>query len=187
AWWSGQGLAPLANEAPDDAEPLIGLSNTLGDSLTADGWAVIPYGDTLNRRGDGEYVQRFGRPEAEAMVAHFRSTWSKIKRALRGMPIYRGHPDQADQIKRERDREKDPARRNRLTALVNEVEARYPDKTVYGTIADMEARDEGLALKPVLTDAGVALVNEAGLSSFSPHWLARTLDDEGGRSVRAPA
>lgn len=156
----------LANEAMPDGTPLVGLSNELG-VIGGDGWAIIPYGDHPNERG----LQPFGRAEAERMVGYFKNTWNSIKRAFVGMPVYRGHPDMAKTVRVELQREKDPAKRAGLQALINTIERRYPDKTVYGTITDLEARDTGLALRVVLTEEGAALVNEQGLGSFSPHWL----------------
>ncbi len=137
---------------------MTGLSNEI-DAATGDGWARIPYGEWPHAEG----LQRFGREEADAMVGYFKSTWNRIKRAVVGMPIFRGHPD--------------------LAAVANE----YPDKAVYGTIADLEARDDGLYLRPILSEAGAALVNEKGLKFFSPHWLARKLEPKNGRPVFAPA
>lgn len=175
------GLTALVNELPADLEPLTGIGNEL--ALTGgDGWALIPYGDHPNTRG----LQRFGKTSAQEMHGYFRNAWNTIKRAFVGMPIYRGHPDQADTVARERDREKDPAKRRQLDALVNEIMRRYPDRTIYGTIADIEVREDGLAIKPILTEAGAALVNEKGLKFFSPHWLARDLPAENGREIKEP-
>jgi hypothetical protein len=152
-------LISLANESTSpDRVPLVGLSNAISTDA-GDGWALIPYGEWPHAEG----LQRFGKADAEEMVGYFRNTWNRIKRAVVGMPIFRGHPD--------------------LPALANQ----YPDKTTYGSIADMEARDEGLAIKPILTEAGALLVNEKGLNHFSPHWLAKKLGVERGRQVYAPA
>ena len=162
----GGSLTALANEAAPEGVALIGVGNELGVSA-GDGWALIPYGRHPNERG----LQPFGKPEAERMVGYFKNTWNTIKRAFVGMPILRGHPDMAKSVRREMEREKDPAKRASLQSLINTIERRYPDKTVYGTITDLEARDEGLALRCVLTEEGAALVNEGGLNCFSPHWL----------------
>lgn len=168
-------LKAFGNEAGPDRVATIGLSNELTASHP-DGWALIPYGIYPNERG----LQRFAREDAERMVSYFKSAWNTVKRALTGMPIYSGHPDMADTVAKERDREKDPAKRARLAALVNEIERRWPDRTVYGTIIDLEARADGLALRLVLTEAGVGLVNEQGQKFFSPHWLGMPLDTTGG-------
>lgn len=180
AFGAGQWTA-LANEArPDDGVALIGLGNEL--AVAGDGWALIPYGDHPNERG----LQPFGRAEAERMVGYFKNTWNTIKRVFVGMPIYRGHPDMATTVRDELKREKDPAKRAGLESLINTIERRYPDKTVYGTVADLEARDTGLALKIILTEAGAALVNEGGLDHFSPHWLGLPGEPRDGKTVKIP-
>lgn len=138
-------------------EPLVGLANEI-DLQSGDGWALLsPYGEWPHADG----LQRFGRPEAEQMVKYFKTTWNRIKRAVVGQPIYRGHPD--------------------MKSLANQ----YPDKTTYGSIADLEARDDGLWFRPILTPDGARQV-ESGAKFVSPHWLANSLPSEGGRRVFAP-
>lgn len=178
--FEGVRLTPLANEAEPERVALIGLGNEV--TVMSDGWAVIPYGIHPNERG----LQSFGRAEADRMVGYFKNGWNTIKRAFVGMPILRGHPDMAKTVRDEMAKEKDPARRASLQSLINTIERRYPDKTVYGTIADMEARDEGLAIKPVLTEDGAALVNEGGLNQFSPHWLGIDGTTPDGRAAKLP-
>ncbi len=152
-----RGWVAFANEAAADRVALFGLTNEI-DAPTGDGWARIGYGEWPHEEG----LQRFGRAQAEEMVGYFKNTWNRIKRAVVGMPIFRGHPD--------------------LKAIANQ----YPDKAVYGAIADMEARDDGLYIRPIISEAGAALVNEKGLKYFSPHWLARKLPPENGKPVFAP-
>lgn len=176
-----QPLTALANEAGPDRIALIGLGNEIV-SPVGDGWALIPYGNHPNERG----LQPFGKAEAEQMVGYFKNTWNTLKRAFVGMPILRGHPDMVGSVRKELARAKDPATRTSLQALINSIERRYPDKTVYGTIADMEARDDGLALRPVLTEAGAALVNEGGLTCFSPHWLCVPGQPIDGQATQVP-
>lgn len=174
-------LTALANEAAPEGVAVVGLSNELG-ALAGDGWAIIPYGQHPNDRG----LQPFGKPEAERMVGYFKNGWNSIKRAFVGMPIYRGHPDMAKTVRAELKRATEPAQRASLQALINSIERRYPDKTVYGTITDLEARDEGLALRVVLTEEGAALVNESGLTSFSPHWLGLDGPPVNGKPTKIP-
>jgi hypothetical protein len=173
-------FSALANEAAPDRFALIGLGNEM--ALSRDGWALIPYGDHPNERG----LQPFHRAEAERMVGYFKNTWNTVKRAFVGMPVLRGHPDMAKTVKAELAREKDPAKRAGLQSLINTIERRYPDKTVYGTISDLEARDDGLAIKTVLTEEGAALVNEGGLTHFSPHWLCIDGEPVGGKPTKVP-
>ena len=150
-------LHALANEeslVSDTA--FIGIGNEI--SVGGDGLAVIPYGEWPHPDG----MQRFGKTEAVQMVGYFKNIWNQMKRAVTGLPIFKGHPD--------------------LPGLANQ----YPDKTEYGQIADMEARDDGLALKLVLGSGGAALVQK-GLKYISPHWLANQVGRQpNGKPIYAP-
>lgn len=159
----------LANHAEQTEIEVIALPNEL--ALDEQGWALIPYGSSLHSGKDAfasgsaaekaGVIQRFTREDAVALVNDFKSTWSTIKRAVVGLPIFKGHPD------------------------APRFAARYPDKAPRGSIADLEVRDNGLALKPILTPQGGADV-AAGASQFSPFWLLKKTGEEGGRIVAAP-
>ena len=159
----------LANEAEPEKLSVIGLANAL--DLDEQGWALIPYGSSMHSGKDGltakpavekmGVIQHFTREDAVALVNDFKSTWSTIKRAVVGLPVFKGHPD------------------------APRFASRYPDKSPRGSIADMEVRDNGLAFKPVLTPQGAADV-EGGLSQFSPYWLLKKTGEEAGRVVAAP-
>lgn len=137
---------------------MVGLGNEVDLAATGDGWALLaPYGAWPHAEG----IQKFGRPEAEQMVAYFKNGWNRLKRVFVGSPIYHGHPDNK--------------------AFANQ----HTDKTVYGTTADLEARDDGLYFRPVLTDSGAQHV-QAGAKFVSPHWLANEVGEENGRKVYAP-
>jgi len=176
-----QQLVALGNEAAPTGEPLIGLGNAV--AIDDHGWAIIPYGEHMHEQG----LQRFGREQAEEIEGYFRNTWNTIKRAIVGLPIYKGHPDLVDQRQKSLANAKDEATRARIRASIEELKRRYPDRANYGSIADLEVRDDGLAVKPVLTGDGATLVNEKGLRYFSPHWLARQGPKENGRDVFTPA
>ncbi|MES2692781.1 MAG: DUF935 family protein [Verrucomicrobiota bacterium] len=177
-----RGFAALANEADPSGSAFLGLTNEFASTASTDGWARVPYGEWPHEEG----LQRFGRAEAEEMVRYFKNTWNRLKRAITGLPIYRGHPDLADTLKKQRPLA-NAADRAHLDQRIAEVETRWPDRREYGSIADLEARDDGLYLKPVLTPAGAALVNEDGLRFFSPHWLGKPLSPTNGRPVYGPA
>lgn len=179
-----RGFAPgpvwaLANEGdPTHQARISALANGAMDDA---GWFVIPYGDSRHSGKEGRIgserertpeqieaersgvIQRLTREDAVALVNDFKSTWTRIKRAVVGLPVYKGHPD------------------------AKRFEKRFPDKTPRGTIADMEAREEGLAIRPVLTGQGADDV-DAGWNQPSPYWLLRPTgeEDEGGRPVLAP-
>ncbi len=175
----GLSLTPLANESPITGEALIGFANEV--TATEDGWIRIGYGEHEHEQG----IQRFGRAQAEEMVGYFRNTWNRLKRAVTGLPIFSGHPDLADQLRKQRTALANDGQRAALDRRIAELERQYPDKREYGAIADMQAREDGLYLQPVLPPSGEALVN-AGRNRFSPHWLAKTLGQERGRTVYAP-
>lgn len=147
----------LANSTePTFAFECFGLGNEI--AMDSDGMAIIPYGNWPHSEG----MQQFGRAEADEMVGYFKNTWNKLKRAITGLPVFKGHPD--------------------VPAFANQ----YPDKTEYGQIADMEARETGLAVKLVLGRAGAALV-ERGLKFISPHWRANLVGNlANGKPIYAP-
>lgn len=145
----------LANENTNGDFALIGFSNA--QEIGEDGWTLIPYGEWPHSEG----IQQFAQQQAEQIVSAFKSTWGRFKRAVIGLPVFKGHPD--------------------LKGLENQ----YPDKAEYGQIADMEARPEGLAIKQVLSSAGAALVDK-GLRFISPHWLCNAIGERNGVTVYAP-
>jgi hypothetical protein len=150
----------LANsKGGEEQVALVGLGNEI-DLAAHDGWAMVaPYGTWEHSQG----LQRFGRHQAEEIVANYKSLWSRIKRAVVGLPIFKGHPDHV--------------------AFANI----HTDKTEYGQIADLEARDDGLWMKPVLSGAGADLVL-GGLKFVSPNWRARMVGlANDGRRIFEPA
>ena len=165
-----------ASQTPDLPDPgtELGLANDL--QIDDQGWAVIPYGDSRHSGRDAHkanaaspgatrpngVLQRFSRENAPDIVDDFKSTWSRIKRAVVGLPIFKGHPD--------------------APAFAHI----FPDKTPRGTIADMEAGDQGLRLKFVLTNAGAADV-EGGMNQFSPFWELQAISKAAdGAIIAAP-
>jgi hypothetical protein len=151
-------LANSAASAPE-LEDLVDQANSLDLSAAPDGWALLArYGDWPHEKG----LQRFGREQADEIVSRFHSAWGRIKRAIVGLPVFKGHPDIADFANIHRDR------------------------TEYGQIADLEARDDGLWGRLVLGSAGADLV-VAGHKHVSPHWKARRSGEASGRQVYAPA
>ena len=152
----GRGLElTLSNSA--GALYCLGLSNAV--ETDERGWTVLPFGMFAHSQG----FQRFGMKEAEAIVETFKSACGRLKRAIVGLPVYKGHPD-------------DPAFSNK-----------YRDKTEYGQVADMEVRDNGLAIRHVLSNAGAAIVSKLGIDRISPRWkVAPTGEMKEGRPVYAP-
>lgn len=117
---------------------------TVGD----DGWALIPFGDWPHEMG----MQKFHREQGMALMNAFKSTANRLRRAVTGLPIYKGHPDSP------------------VASIANQ----YPDKGDKGQIADMEVRPAGLALKLVLSNEGADLVRK-GWKFISPMWIANLI------------
>ena len=132
------------NDAQEDGQLQECLHN---GEVASDGWAIIPYGDWPHEMG----MQKFHRPQAEAIVAAFENAAGRFfRRAVVGLPILKGHPDHP------------------VAAIANQ----YPDKGDKGQIAEMEARDDGLALRLILSSAGADLVRK-GWKFISPLWLGQ--------------
>jgi hypothetical protein len=142
-------------------------------SLGADGWAQIaPFGDfpgmATEFNGDGtvkrrvKAIQRIDRAAAESMVGHFKSVPGKIKRFLRGLPIYVGHPDA-------------PA-----------IGDRYPNKAPVGTFSDLRVSEAGLYGLPVFTNEGLAELEATPRMGLSGRWSAEEVGIENGERVFRP-
>lgn len=138
-------------------ENLSCLSNEF--SIQAD-WLKIPYGDHPHYTGA---VQRLTRAIAENLANDFNSFGARLGRLFGGLPIFVGHPD-------------DPK-------LANQ----YPDKKSYGWIMEMEAREDGLYIKPKWSDAGKEIIANAFYKWFSPLWGCADLAREAGKRIVAPA
>jgi hypothetical protein len=157
---------------------------TLTNELPAaggDGWALLaPYGDAPNvavlenatefskafpeiQVVDGKVpvIQRITLENAQGLVQKWNATTSRIKRWLKGAPIYYGHPDGPDK-------------------------ARYPDGSDKGVMTALEARTDGLYGKPVFNDAGAALLNSNEKLFFSARFDAEPTGVEEGRLVYEP-
>jgi hypothetical protein len=156
-----------------NVEHLATQATTLDDSVVAvnvlavdnDGWAKLSaYGDFPNQgvKGGVPHVQRVDRAAGERLAANFRPLLKRLLRVHTGLPVFKGHPDAPG------------------------FESRFPDKTNYGTIAAVEARDDGIYVKPVITPEGSALV-EGGWKFLSSFWnqeeVGRTPD---GRPIASP-
>ena len=166
----------LANEAE---QALIGLENEL--SLSADGWVrIAPFGDSTKvrrvRQANGTeqtqtFIQRLSRNAAEAMVSDSRSLTSRAGRAfrfLRGIPIYRRHPDLAKHSPE-------------TVTLENQGDA-----SARGYFAELDVRDDGFYGRVVVSESGEDVIANEGLKWLSPLWLVRKIGDEGTSAVVEP-
>ena len=143
----------------------------LNDLVRHDGWAQLaPYGDfpgkAIVREGGKvkrvDAVQRMDRAAADEMVREFKSLIGTAKRFVRGRKLFVGHPD------------------------VPGLEKDYPDATTKGVFVDLEAREDGLWGKPVLTEEGSALVENETYRALSPFWQAVEVGEERGVKIFRP-
>ena len=112
--------------------------------LSGGEWELIaPYGEFPT--ADRKKIQRFGRAEADAMVATFNSAWHRVATLFRGVPIFHGHPDV------------DPKS--------------WPDDRRLGKITALDARPDGLWGKPEYNALGIENKAEGWWVYPSPAWL----------------
>lgn len=140
------GDATLDNDVPESA--LLINEVTIDDR----GWAVIPFGDWPHEMG----MQKFHREQGEAIANSFNNVSGRFRRAVCGLPIFKGHPDHPS------------------AAIANQ----YPDKEDKGQIAAVEVRPTGLALKLILSNAGAELVRK-GWKYISPMWIGQLISRAG--------
>lgn len=141
---------------------MISFSNEI--NIGADGWAMIcPYGDhpstALLITPEGKLkreqsIQRITREAGDQMVAQFHNERKGIRKFLKGVNIYVGHPDMPG------------------------MEKRYPDKEPKGVFADMEAREDGVYGLPVFTNEGSEIVEKKKLRAFSGRLVDSVQDGE---------
>lgn len=140
-----------ANESPEIEWPAGGLEAMPEASNAAEGWyRIAGYRDYLHPAG----VQRVSKQAAENMQQHFNSAVSRVKRALgigqHRIPIYRGHPDAA--------------------AFANNEG--HSDTTVYGSVDQVEAREDGLYVHVAWANEWEQLRDKLSWR-FSPRWAMR--------------
>jgi phage I-like protein len=143
------------NHNPPSAagEPIALVAFVNEIRIGADGWAMIcPLGDyqspALLPDGRGGFrttpaIQRIDRRAVEQMAARFARSRKGLKKYLRGVPIYVGHPD------------------------VPGLETKYPDQKPKGVFAEVQAREDGLYGLPVFTREGSDLVEQKVYRAFS--------------------
>jgi hypothetical protein len=150
---------------------LICFANEL--SVREDGWAMLaPFGSfpgvaTQPIAGGGvkryDAVQVVDRESAVELVNEFNSFGGKIRRFLRGVPIFVGHPDMPG--------------RSHL----------YPHKEPVGTTVELQVRDDGLWCKPCFTNDGLEYIDANQGLGFSARWSGNEAGEQDGKPVYRPA
>ena len=138
---------------------MIGLSNEFVES--GDGWLrTAIYGESEHRATGRRIVQVFDREAANEIVRNFKAKAHELAGKVRGVfsrPLFVGHPDNAAWC------------------------AAKPwavDSKAYGWIDDVQARDDGLYIKPRWSKPGEALLANSHYRFLSVHWLLRHIDGE---------
>jgi hypothetical protein len=143
-------------------QTLVQLSNTL--AIGDDGWAMLaPYGDhpgvAFTPAGRRDAIQRVDRESGEALRRSLLSFTGKAARFFRSVPIFNGHPD------------------------VSAVADRFPDSEVKGHVGDLQIREDGIYVRPVLNESGAQLLNAGERLGLSAYVDARVLGEEDGKLV----
>lgn len=141
---------------------IVQLANQV--DILEDGWAMLaPFGDfpgvALTNDGPRPAVQRVDREAGEALARSLKGFAGKASRFFRGVPIFAGHPD------------------------VPQLAHRYSDPEPKGTVADLQVRDTGIFIRPVLTEAGADLVNSGEKLGFSAYVRADVIGSSDDKLV----
>ena len=149
-----------------------GLAFLNAISVEGDGWAhLAPFGDfpglATEVQPDGTIrrftaVQRLDRESADSMVTAFKSPFGKLKRWLRQLPVYLGHPD------------------------VPGMSKRYPNTKAVGSIADIAVRENGLWVKPAFGNEAVEAVDRGDVNALSGYWEAAEVAVDGDKKIFRP-
>ena len=111
---------------------------------------LVNYGRYAHRLG----IQVVSRESAEEMADKFSTLWSRLARKFRGVPVYIGHPDDAE----------------------FSGQAGHGDTRAYGWVRQLDARADGLWILIRWSPAGVELLNNAHYKFLSPRWEMKKLD-----------
>lgn len=153
----------FANESAPAQVELFHFANQLVPD--ASGWVQLsPYGDFPNVNGKGlPVIQRFRKPDAEAIVNEFKSL-ANLPQRLLGLPWYVGHPDH----------------------LRFRGQPGHTDTAAKGRVKDLEAREDGLYANVKWSAAGKQLLEDEAFHGHSVHWQAIPAGSEGGKQIFCP-
>lgn len=141
------------------ASPNLRKTSTMKPSFVTTEWIrLVAYGSYPHPRG----LQHVTQAVAHALAQNFHSLQGRLRRAFRGVPIYIGHPDDASFAGQDGHR----------------------DTRAYGWLEAMDARADGLWIKPRWSSEGRKLLTNAHYRFLSPRWLLKPATDGGFHPVR---
>lgn len=129
------------------------------DSTAIPSWLrLAEYGDWPHPRG----LQRFTPAAANTMVRYFKSLRGRLNRKFGGLPVYIGHPDDAQ----------------------FSGQSGHTDTRAYAWVTDLEARSDGLYGAFKWSASGEALLHNAFYKFLSPRWAMQPLGKDTFEPIR---
>ena len=144
-------------------------------ALDEDGWALIaPFGEHPKTRfvkKNGamqreEFIQVLDHQSADQLLSRENSLFRRIRRAVVGIPVYKGHPDLAD--------------------FSPETAGGGAKKEIIGAIDKVRKTGRGLEAHFVLTPAGADAVERQGCKYPSALWYVLPVGRRGGAVLARP-
>jgi phage I-like protein len=144
-------------------------------ALDQDGWALIaPFGEhpktrfvtkngTVQRE---QFIQVLDHQSADQLLSRENSLFRRIRRAVVGIPVYKGHPDLGD--------------------FSPEIATTSAKKEIIGTIDKVRKTERGLEAHFVLTPAGADAVEREGCKYPSALWYVQPVGRRGSAVLARP-
>jgi hypothetical protein len=157
---------------------MIDIAVLLGNdaaTLDEDGWALIaPFGEhpktrTVKKNGrivEEKFIQVLDEDSAGQLLSRENSLFRRIRRAVVGIPVYKGHPDLRD--------------------YSPETVAANTRKEIIGTIDKVRKTARGIEAHFVLTPAGAEVVEGHGHKYPSALWLVQPTGQRGDVVIARP-
>ena len=137
------------NNENQESLTLVGAANA-APSLKNDWLCLAAFGEYTHSCG----VQCLSRESAETMLRAFNSLRSRLERAFAGVPIYIGHPDDAQFL----------------------GEPGHTDTRAYGWIRELKIENNALWMLPKWSKAGREILENAFYKYLSPRWAMRHIE-----------
>jgi cell division protein FtsB len=159
----------------NDIEEIPLLLENDAATLDDEGWALIaPFGEhpktrVVKKNGtlvEEKFIQVLDTESADQLLSRENSLFRRIRRAVVGIPVYKGHPDLRD--------------------YAPETAGAAVKKEIIGTIDRVRKTGRGMAAHFVLTPAGADAVENEGCKYPSALWLAQPIGKRGDATLARP-
>ncbi len=157
------------------SEGIMLVGNEAVAELDDSGWALIaPFGEhpksrTVKKNGrlvEEKFIQVLDNESADQILSRENSLFRRIRRAMVGIPVYRGHPDLRD--------------------YAPETAGGGGKKEIIGTIDRVRKTERGIEAHFVLTPAGAAAVEREGCKFPSALWFVQPIGRRGDATLARP-